>query len=378
MKKRIFQDLIPVSPGSTVMGVLKVFTATISLAVVAGCAGFVPAADFPIRDSGLYASSNVAIYWLNDEEVLFGGPTGETRRRPDGVDEPVNRVSVWNIRTNQVRRYSEVAAQLCYYEGYIVFWQHDVPSRRLWVNYGKLGAEKREERGTLKPGEYYDTYTCRHHSELPSLPDWTKGLGIRRLIPEHGFLINEYSFRNTPYSFCSPKAEQSQCVPMPIKRREIMGFRWYPFKQAYFAVGHYFRVVPNHPDGGFGESPWPKDLPMPVWWMYPDGRTEEIKLPAGPWLRTFVFPTRSGMVTIGEGPSAFEQTLYLVNDGGGIPLLHGLFQGSHLGHFVSPDGCKIAVNHDPKPLQTTARNFKHVTLKVIDFCKGEQRGIQHR
>lgn len=374
MQKAIVQHFISEFLVSKAMTALRVFTTITGLVVVTGCAAFVPSTGFPIRDSGLYASYNVAIYWLNDEEVLFGGPTGETRRRPDGVDEPVNRVSVWNIRTNEVQRYGEVAAQLCYYDGYIVYWERDVQGKRLWVNFGKLGQETREERGTLKPGEYFDTHTCRHHSELPSLPEWTKGFSVRRLIPQHGFLINEYGFRNTPYNFCPARAERHQCVPLPIKRNETKGFTWYVFKQAYFAVGDYFHPVPNHTAGGYNISPWPKGLPMPVWWLHPDGRTEEIKLPAGPWLEAFVFPTRNGMVTLGKGPSPFLQTLYLIKDVKGISLLNGIFHRQ----AVSPDGCRFAVTYDPKEERARERGFPPIKLIAFEFCKGVDRDVQHR
>jgi hypothetical protein len=355
--------------------IFKAIQASLGFLFVFGCTAFPPATEFRVRDSGLLAAYHIPIYWLNNDEVLFAGPTGETRRRPDGADEPVNRVSVWNIRTNEVRRYAEISSQLCHHEGYVVFWQRDVSDRRLWVNYGKLGKETRQERGTLQPGEFYDTHTCRHHTELPPLPEWTREVGGRRLLPQHGFLVNDRSFRNTPYRFCPVTAkDQEHCVELPIKRREVKGFTWYPFKRAYFAVGDYFQVLPNHRDGGLNQSPWPRSLPMPVWWLYPDGRVEQIRLPPGPWLDYFVFPTRVGMVTIGRASAQAGHTLYLVNGDTGIPLLTGMFEKE----AVSPDGCQFAVIHDPKtPADSTPKYQRPITLKVIGLCQGEQDGI-HR
>jgi hypothetical protein len=334
----------------------------------AACTGIPLAGEFAVKDSGVQAERGIRIYWLSNDEVLFGGPTAETKRRPDGVDEPINRVSVWNVRTNEIKRYGELAGSLCYYEGYVVFWERDVPTNRLWINYGKLGETVRLERG---PGQgEFDPVTCRPIKELPPRPEWTAGLAVRWLRPEHGLLVlgsaetSEF-MKNSPISYC-PEGEKARCVETPLRRRESRGFEWVPFKRAYFVIGDYFRVNPRQPSGGFNLSPWPSGLPMPVWWLYPDGRVEEIKLSPGPWLRNFVFPAKVGHLTIGEGPTRWEHSLYLLRSERGEAIIHGLFHAQ----AVSPDGCKLAVNHDPKPLETNARNYRHVTLKVVELCQG--------
>src|SRR5262245_43215539 len=90
---------------------------------VGSCAGVPAAHEFAVKDSGVQAARGMRIYWINDNEVLFGGPTGETRLRKDGFVEPINRVSVWNTRTNEITRFGELAGSLCYFEGYVVFWE---------------------------------------------------------------------------------------------------------------------------------------------------------------------------------------------------------------------------------------------------------------
>jgi hypothetical protein len=308
------------------------------------------------------------IYWLNDEEVLFGGPTEETRVRKDGVAEPINRVSVWNIRTNQVRRFGELAGSLCYHEGYVVFWERDVPTNRLWINYGKLGETTRQERGPAQ-GEF-DPVTCRPIKELPPRPEWTQGLAIRWLRPEHGLLVlgsaatTEF-MKNAPINYCA-EGKKERCIELPIKRRESRGFEWVPFRGAYFVVSHYFQTDPRNPSGGFNLSPWPPETPMPVWWLYPDGRIEEVKLPSGPWLQTIAAPTAQGFTTINTYFTIGQAGVYLIRGDKAERILEGFVEQQG----VSPDGCSIAVNHDPKPLETNARNNRHVTLKVIRLCQG--------
>jgi hypothetical protein len=336
--------------------------------LVGACAGLPSAAEIAIKDSGVQVARGMRIYWLNDHEVLFGGPTEESRVRKDSVAEPINRVSVWNIRTNQVTRFGELAGSLCYHEGYIVFWERDVPTNRLWINYGKLGETTRQERGPAQ-GEF-DPVTCRPIKDLPPRPEWTQGLAIRWLRSDHGFLVlgaadPKEAMKNTPIQFCS-NAERASCVELPIKQRESRGFEWVPFKKAYFVVGHYFQVDSRHPRGGFNRSPWPLGAPLPAWWLYPDGRVEQLLLPPGRWLEYFVYPSSVGFLTVGAGPSAFEQSLYLIQDDKGVSIVHGLIQTP----AVSPDGCRIAINHDPQPLKTNARNNSHVTLKIIELCQG--------
>ncbi|HZO55660.1 MAG TPA: hypothetical protein VFB63_23320 [Bryobacteraceae bacterium] len=339
-----------------------------------GCASAGTSPDFQIRDSGLRAAHNISVYWISNEEVLFAGPTGETRKRPDGSEEPINRVSTWNSRTSEVRRYGEIAAQLCYHDGYVVYWQRVSP-QRLRVNYGKLGEESGVERGPLQTGEFYDAHTCRNQNELDALPVWAKQANARRLLPQHGFLVADGGSRNTTYSLCPTDAnDRAQCVGLSIGQREVRTFNWHPFKGAYFAVGHYFQVDASHPDGGVGRSPWPKGVPMPVWWLYPDGRTERVMLPSGPWLNYFVSPTRNGFATVGHN-NAGQQTLYFMAGDAVRPILVGLIEKD----AVSPDGCRLAVIHDPKkPSDPTPQHQRHITLKVIDFCARGRYGIQHR
>ena len=337
-------------------------------ALTAACVSLPWAGEFEIKDSGVQADRGIRIYWLNNDDVLFAGPTGETRPRRDGVAEPINRVSVWNIRTNEVKRYGELAGSLCYYEEYVVFWERDVPTNRLWINYGKFGETVRQERGPAQ-GEF-DPVTCRPIKELPPRPEWTQGLAVRWLRAEHGLLVlgsadPKEAFKNTSISYC-PGGEQARCIKLPIKQRESRGFEWVPFKGAYFVVGHYFQVDPKHPSGGFGRSPWPAGIPMPVWWLYPNGQVEEIMLPTGHWLQTIVVPTVLGFATTNTYFTTGQAGVYLVRG----EKVSRIFEGFVEQLAYSPDGCKIAVNHDPRPLETNARNNRHVTLKVVELCQG--------
>jgi hypothetical protein len=338
-----------------------------------GCASRAVTGEIAVRDSGKQVAPYSKLFWLDDERVLFQGPDGTELERDDGFRQALYRLFVWSTRTGELKEGARMGGGLCLREGFVRYWRWklkdgEFPRESEWLA-GPFGSESIVDEKVTDP-KNFNWETCRPYSELPPRPEWTKGLAVRWLRPEHGLLVlgsadPKEVFKNTPISYC-PSGEKARCIELPIKQRESRGFDWVPFKGAYFIVGDYFQTDLRHPRGGINRSPWPKGAPMPVWWLYPDGRVEEIKLPAGPWLRNFVFPSQVGMVTIGEGPTRWEHSLYLVRGGAGERTIHGLFHTQ----AVSPDGCKIAVNHDPKPLETNARNNKHVTLKVIELCKG--------
>lgn len=350
--------------------------------LTAACAGLPLAAEFIVKNSEIQVRGGIRIYWINNDEVLFGGPTGETRKREDGFIEMINRVSVWNIRTNEIRRYGELAGSLCYYEGYVVFWEREVLSNRLWINYGKLGETTRLERGPSQ-GEF-DPATCRPVKEVQARPEWTKGLAVRWLRPEHGLLVlgssdPKEALKNTPIRYC-PGGEKARCMDTLLKRRESKGFEWTPFKGAYFVSSEYFYEDSRHPAGGYTRSPWPLNQLRPVWWLFPDGSIETILLPSGPWREggSIAFlPTVEGV---------FVQSHNLSKTGlgnAGAYLVHGekitkLASAYVESPSVSPDGCRVAYVHDPYDRFPREKRLSQITLRVVEFCQGGSHGIQHR
>jgi hypothetical protein len=337
------------------------------------CAGLPFAEDFQVKDSGVQVARGVRIYWLNDSEVLFGGPTEETRLRKDGVAEPINRVSVWNIRTNQIRRFGELAGSLCYHEGYVVFWERDVATNRLWINYGTLGETTRQERGPAQ-GEF-DSVTCRPIKDLPPRPEWVQDFAIRWLRPEHGLLVlgsasATESLKNTTISYC-PRGEKARCVTTLLKRRESNGFEWAPFKGAYFVSSNYFHEDAGHPAGGYTRGPWPLGKPQPIWWLHVDGRVETTVLPPGPWNEggSVLFrPTSKGIFVqshnLGRTGLGNAGGYLVRNDGEVLKLVSAYIETS----AISPNGCRAAYVHDPYDTYPRTKRIDRITLRVIELC----------
>lgn len=342
-------------------------------AFLIGCASVSLAGDFTIKDSGRRVAQFSKLFWLDNQRVLFQGPDGTFLDRRDGFKQALYRLYVWDSQSGEITEGVRVGGGLCYKDGFVRYWRWKIkegeyPTQAEWFA-GPYGAETRVERSVTDP-DNFNWETCKPFSELPPRPEWTRGLAVRWLRPEDGLLVLGSAaiaevMKNTPIKYC-PGGEQAHCIDLPLKQRESRGFEWVPFKRAYFVVANYFQVDRRHPRGGFNRVPWPKELPMPLWWLYPDGRIEKVELPPGLWLRNFVYPAWAGMVTIGQGPTRWEHSLYLVRDNGGTAILHGLFNAE----TVAPNGCKIAVDHDPKPLETNWRNNRHVTLKIVELCQG--------
>ena len=348
--------------------------AVLIAAVAASCTTLPATGDFTVNDSGSQVAQFTKLYWLDNVRLLFQGPDGQTIEGVGGYRKPVNRLFVWNTENGQITQGARIGGGLCYSNGFVRYWRSEISGRKSltkseWFA-GPFGHEKPISRDATNP-DNFNWETCKPYSELPPRPEWTQGLAVRWLGAGNGLLIlgpadSQKALRNWPIKYC-PHGIESTCVETPLRRRESKGFNWVPFKKAYFVSGVYFEVVPKHPHGGYNRLPWPTGLPMPVWWLYPDGRTEQITLPPGPWLQTFVYPSRVGMLTIGQGPTRWEHSLYLIRGNRGKALLHGQFHTA----AVSPNGCKIAVDHDSAPLKTNAHNNRHVTLKVIELCHGK-------
>lgn len=106
-------------------------------------------------------------------------------------------------------------------------------------------------------------------------------------------------------------------------------------------------------------------------WMYPDGRTDEVVIPYGYWDQTIppssmYEATRRGTVIAGTRYERNDQPgfagLYLFEDAE-TPVL--LLPGWIRVLAISPNGCNVAVSHQPNSKPSEPSN-----IKVIQLCRG--------
>lgn len=80
-----------------------------------------PPRKVTVIDSGISTLNTYNMFWVDNETVLFAGTNGETWERYDSVQVPVMLLTLWNIKTNDVRCLEETDGWLCYSDGYLLF-----------------------------------------------------------------------------------------------------------------------------------------------------------------------------------------------------------------------------------------------------------------
>ena len=311
---------------------------------------------FPVLDSGVWAvwdnSISPGIYWIDNHRVLFKTVKDNVKGR--GSSGPFN-LSIWDTATNKVTSYTEYASSLtvCYREGYLHYALADEPyyvQEKHWRHFaGPLGKEKPFTPPTGKD-VIYNELSCKYQVN-PELAALRKTRGIRLLLDRHGYLdlgpMREYTTSKAFITLYTPKSKKGIEVSIPAQHAEII--RYYEFKGAYLV-----RDFSN--------------MGKRFWWLYPDGKDQEVTLPVA----LSPNPTSQGLVT---GWGKFKSN----RDPGTVGLY--LWVDSKppanliIGHaqevLVSPNGCKLAFAHYPYVDATQIKDPGRITLKMINLCMEE-------
>jgi hypothetical protein len=303
---------------------------------------------YPVMDSGVWADWHgyiQSIYWVDNGRVIFQTVKDNDKTRVSSG--PFN-LSVWELGKG-VKAHTPYAngVHVCVRDGMVRYTLVD--EKGIYHPfYGKFGEEKAIP---LIKRTYSDELNCPIKSDPEIVAKLAQGRNIYPLLDRHGYLdvgsIKHKPGVNEPavfYPFGHAKG-----IELPIRGRDIntVRLRYYPFKGAYL-------VYDFHSGGDKkGER---------VWWLYPNGRTEEEITPARP------YPTRKGVVTMwGKGRSAKDPGsvgLYLWSGENPVKLIAGFAEDI----TVSPDGCKLAFAHYPYLDATLIKDPAPITLKVINLC----------
>lgn len=322
------------------------------------------ASPYPIVDSGVWATNSHPgdIYWLDNDHVLFLG---------SGTATPVTKedqwLLIWDTKANQITKYKQHVGGFSYCDGTILYAVASVPltGRKItWTYYrGKLS----EETIDLTPDRREDKLNCRLISAWPKFP---QGKAQAILRDQDGFLVRDETVANEKfenYPILYYRARDKEVIPLPFHRYEADRVNYYPFRQAYFlAPASYFRQ-------GTHLTPWPKNVPLYVWWLFPDGRVEKVEIPLGAWTKgglRFV-PNREGLFLINKHSKSNRDPGdaggYLVQGTTVKKLISGVLTDVSV---VSPDGCRIAFSHAPSDDADSFDAKNKRTLKMIDVCMG--------
>jgi hypothetical protein len=309
------------------------------------------------------------VAWVDDETILLRVDTGQSWRRRDGSLSAVSRLATYNYKTGAKRMYGRADSGICYAEGYVSYIHEDEVSGELVASYGDLG---RETSRPFKPGEVVfdrgERGSCRPWSERPPRPSWIQnGIAVWPLHPYEGFLncnvpAATLNTRDIRARFHRP-ADQTG-VELPFSCYQVQtSLRYYRFKDAYFGLEFDVR------------SPWPIGRDRRVFWLRSNGAVEELILSYSDAIRDEIIPTARGLVAFsrphtGQG----DYWVQLLTSDATKRLLRGYARG-----VTSPDGCKLAILHDP---EYRARIEKRPTIaqpsvKVLEVCRPDGEGISH-
>ncbi len=338
-------------------------------------------------------SSAQVIHWIDDDRIVFKGVVhAPERAETQYPGKRIGKLATLDLRTGRINWYEEFNGQICVDGGRVALEQVDDVRQpaagrivsRFWLMRGTPGTLERQE-VTREYLQSFDFRTnCRPESELPPLPAWAQekqgkeGARFMRLRPEHGFVELAIHPRPGikpnpayPVRIHPPRAQGVQGVPLAdiFTKRLKEGYslsplRWDRHKGAYHLYLDYYAW------------PTPEDVVLTHWWLFPDGRVEEIVTYSRrrDWPVTYdyrLIPTHAGVFIVGEEPRIVPETgrsgLYRLLDDN---TLERILPGRVGAWALSPDGCKLAVGNDSRP---RVEGNKQHTLQVINLCKGEQK-----
>lgn len=336
-----------------------------------GCAG--PQSPYVIQDTGLHAERYGEIVWLDNHRVRFYGfrawaPQGQ---EVHGVPPLIGSdYYIWDTDANQLvtEPSLEGVKRICVQGDLLTFIKQSPTDETKRLVVTRLKGQ--ETVAPLVNAEWFNRFSCRYYEHKP---DWI--IDRYRALPlmdGHGYLnwappiADEQSFRNWPLRFHAYNSKID--ISLPMGTREVWHnlVKYAPFRDAYLLYPVAYIDPDTGKEGPIG--PWPKGKPVPMWWLTSDGKVTTEQVPYMPFMRggsRGFFPTRDGIFIythktddLGKPGDAGG---YLARRGAVIKLITGMIDNV----TVSPDGCKVAFQHDPYTLEPI---FERIKVKVITVC----------
>lgn len=334
---------------------------------------------YPVLDSGVWADAqhDPYLFWIDNDRVLFKNAEFPNKRK---AYQGRFNLAVWDTQTNKVTPHTDYAqgVRACYADGYLSYVLYD---DRVVKNYAEQLAKKRiryfagsfgKEQPLAVPAQQIpvlNEFSCRFITDL-NHPVYRKDRLIKPLKEGHGYL--DYGLwsdtreikQKKPFLYYQMGKDKAHELSI-TQDNVLLQISYYPFKNAYYLHR-------------FVNGPWSPQFEK-SWWLYPNGKIEEVPIPQGIWKGPSVgfFQTKIGTFVIyGTFKRAKEKTgfRYEIGDSGGY-LVNGageivkVIPGYIKSLAISPDGCKAAIVHYEHPDATLAADPRPIARKSINFCR---------
>ena len=330
-------------------------------------------------DAGIVFSGYLysSIFWLDNDNLIVPGVAIERMQ----TDSKGSRLLRYQFSKRSITDMGSFGGALCVSDGYIRFWRPtpDTEDKPL------TGQKRLTFAGTVdsivevppppplprgaSPPPMDALRGCQYPYEMTN-PAWLdaakeSGRVFKPLKPEHGWLEMD---RGLPPAYpiaIHPPGKEDR--PIPIDRSvlqpwldqgyHVVFLRYEAFKDAY--------LLGLDDTRGAGDDKTGK-----LWWLYSDGRLEEIVTYGreGNW-KTIrlngLIPAKANLLAIGTETSwPFDKSgLYRQTARGDLELLA---KGWLASKVLSPDGCKLAFGIDPRGFWVKGgHTFR---LQILDVC----------
>jgi hypothetical protein len=331
---------------------------------------------FETKSSGLEFGRRFGpdpIYWLDNDRALFPGYANEKRVGPDSKEAwaPPG-LFIWDTKNDKITRHADLGKEFffCYNAGFVTYTTHTEEDRKNWIQYeGQFGSEQALPPGSATNWESHQPYyaACpKINPEKLLRPEHrNQHVSAKFLREQDGYIyvgqIESVKLRNPDDPVQYYRTGQTDPIELPILAKEMRSAT----KLSYSEYAGKYLIIPDIWKGwavGNSIGSWPKDLPIPIYLLSPDGKLETIEISYGTWFPERVFLTRKGLFWVSSSaPSTNSKQAggWLLQNGKPVKLFEHLPEGVG----VSPDGCKIAYAANDYNRDTT--EFVH----VIELCK---------